>query len=819
MAAPGSLQQQPQYNGRWNGTGAGHAGTDNAQSMAYDNAGQQSESAEAIRAGKQRARETMMAAGVGNVSAVASGQQAADGNAVNGLTNGAHTLSRKRSRDGSQLPVQQAVSQSQAADTQADGERQLKDEVLLDRYVQRDLLSVAAHNDQMERMRELAKYKEAEREFYAQDVGVRRRMDPGTIFGTGFAGYGNGVTNGPSRILYSSQRMPPAHRKSGQLRTTRKETSQQAEQHEELVPVRLDLELDKLRLRDTFTWNMHEKLVTPEMFTDHLLEDLKLPPDHLQEVGRQVRAEMVDQILNYYPHVFVDEGPAEQGKLYVEHKDDEMRIQIKLSITIGRITLIDQFEWDINNPQNSPEDFARVMARENALSGEFTTAIAHSIREQTQLYTKSLWLTNHAFDGRPLEDPDLKDSLLPTPLLNTFRPQQMQKDWTPWLYEMTEAELERTETSMMREHRAQKRQLNRRGGPALPDLKDRQRTVRSLIVHSVIPGSVESWETTGIPKTRRSGRGGRRPGARADEDMDSDDLESDGSGAESPAPATLSAPGTTRTRGMRGAASAAQIAMRANYGRSQTPDAQLLGTPQHEPRASARISLLHEGSVMEDETLIVRLKVGKARFKAWLEDYNAKKRASQFPLSGYASQPAPSSASLVPPAAAARGGTPSKNVLGTPAMASKPLPSARDRSQANGRSRGKPAVQYDHLGRVETTNWPSPSDEPPPPPPWLTTGISTLRSRHPDSDFTAFMKAYLLSPDATTQIRPPEPPQPGHSASELGGGIFYLPRIRCNDCPGKVYTTVEESVVEGFEVHLKNRVHRGRVEERKGGRA
>ena len=56
--------------------------------------------------------------------------------------------------------------------------------------------------------------------------------------------------------------------------------------------------------------------------------------------------------------------------------------------------------------------------------------------------------------------------------------------------------------------------------------------------------------------------------------------------------------------------------------------------------------------------------------------------------------------------------------------------------------------------------------------------------------------------------------KPGSRAPE-GSKVMYLPRIRCNDCPGKVYTTLPLSMVEDFEKHLKNRLHRERVQERK----
>lgn len=46
---------------------------------------------------------------------------------------------------------------------------------------------------------------------------------------------------------------------------------------------------------------------------------------------------------------------------------------------------------------------------------------------------------------------------------------------------------------------------------------------------------------------------------------------------------------------------------------------------------------------------------------------------------------------------------------------------------------------------------------------------------------------------------------------------MYYPRIKCLDCPGKLYTPGPETGVNNFEVHLKNRAHREKVEARVNG--
>ena len=497
--------------------------------------------------------------------------------------------------------------------------------ILLEQYVNRDLAHTATLLDATAHTKQWYTHMRGEIEDYRKVRNEYRPwFPPSRLYGQGYAGYGNGHTDGTTKVVYPSAKPRLGHRKTARLRIKRKELAQQADQVEELVPVRLDVDWDKIKLRDTFTWNLHDRTVPPDLFAAQLIEDLGLALPTANPVLEQVQIQLHEQLGDFYPPLFSDEDALDPELPYSAYKNDEMRILIKLNITIGPHTLEDKFEWEINNPLNSPEEFAQSMARELSLSGEFTTAIAHCIREQSQLFTRSLYIVGHPFDGRPLEDADLIASFLPSPLPSVFRPQQQAREFAPYLYEMSGADLERSEVIYSREQRRQKRSVNRRGGPTLPDLKDRQRTVRTLIVSSVLPGAAETIEDSRLYKRiGGTGRGKRATGLRDGDLTESSDSED--SSPESPAMSNLLS-GTARTRGMRGAATAAQQRM-ANLGRSETPEATILH--HHETRTSARrFGRDAREESLDSPSLVVKLKISKEKFRKLLRDLKSGNRPS-----------------------------------------------------------------------------------------------------------------------------------------------------------------------------------------------
>lgn len=513
--------------------------------------------------------------------------------------------------------------------------------LMVERYTMRDSIASSALGEQLNQTRQSSQdMRERIHEYRMVRNDYKPWFPPSRLYGEGYNGFGNGHTENQqptSRIIYPAQKQRPGRRTTPSFKIPRKDMLKQAEQHEELVPLRLEVEWDKVKLRDTFTWNLHERLLAVELFAAQLVEDMALKPPAAQPVFEQIVQQMREQLNDFYPFAFAEEDALDPELPYSAYKNDEMRILVKLNITIGQHTLVDQFEWEINNPHNSPEEFAANMARDLSLSGEFTTAIAHCIREQTQLFAKSLYSIGHPFDGRPIEDSDLVSAFLQTPLPTVFRPQQQAKEYAPYMYELSEADLERNEMVFSREQRRQKRSINRRGGPQLPDLRERQRTIRTLIVSSVLPGAAEDVEDSRLYK--RTAGANRKRTAREGEISESE--ESEDSSPDSPAPSQMA--GTARTRGMRGAATAAQQRM-ANLGRSETPETSSLH--HHETRTSRR----GRDETEEPSHMWVTLKLNKEKLRRVMKgDYRDLKAPSQPQTPVVAHARAPSISSIPKP--------------------------------------------------------------------------------------------------------------------------------------------------------------------------
>lgn len=116
-----------------------------------------------------------------------------------------------------------------------------------------------------------------------------------------------------------------------------------------------------------------------------------------------------------------------------------------MNIHVGNVSLVDQFEWDMSDKSNSPEEFARVLASELGLGGEFVTAIAYSIRGQLSWHHKTF-----SYSETPMPTVDV-----------ATRTNHDAEQYCPFLETLTDAEMDKKIRDQDRNTRFEKKKTKR----------------------------------------------------------------------------------------------------------------------------------------------------------------------------------------------------------------------------------------------------------------------------------------------------------------------------------------------------------------------
>ncbi|WBW71403.1 SWI/SNF complex subunit Snf5 [Schizosaccharomyces osmophilus] len=338
-------------------------------------------------------------------------------------------------------------------------------------------------------------------------------------FGIGYAGFGNGWTSTKSKVVYPNQKKRVRGRYCYSF--NRRTNGTQAELPVDLVPIRLEIDADRYKLRESFTWNAYDKCIPLDVFAEQLCLDYDIPPNHMhmaqnisksiqsqihdyrpirQALDSSLQAKLDDSYQRRHPSfsedgISIDESP-QTYKEETNNGGTDLRFLVNLDITIGRLNLVDQFEWDLFSSSGSAEEFASVMCFDLGLSGDFCTAISHSIREQSQMYLKSLVLIGYTFDGKEIDDEEIRSFMLPS-LKEALRSNDMNaKSYSPMVYELSDAEMERQDRGYDREARRMRRRQGRaKHGVALPDLNDIPKIHRTSYKNSSVPFD-DDWNQT-----------------------------------------------------------------------------------------------------------------------------------------------------------------------------------------------------------------------------------------------------------------------------------------------------------------------------------
>ncbi|KAL5537364.1 hypothetical protein UlMin_045410 [Ulmus minor] len=134
-----------------------------------------------------------------------------------------------------------------------------------------------------------------------------------------------------------------------------------------LVPIRLDIEIDGHTLKDAFTWNPADPDSEVVLFAKRTVKDLKLPPVFVTHIASSIQSQL-------------GEFRSFEGQdMYIANKI----LPLKLDLRVNHTLIKDHFLWDINNFDSDPEHFANTLCTDLAIQDpQVGPAIAFAIREQ-----------------------------------------------------------------------------------------------------------------------------------------------------------------------------------------------------------------------------------------------------------------------------------------------------------------------------------------------------------------------------------------------------------------------------------------------------
>ncbi|GAA5948089.1 hypothetical protein JCM3765_007104 [Sporobolomyces pararoseus] len=233
---------------------------------------------------------------------------------------------------------------------------------------------------------------------------------------------------------------------------TEEELEEFAETRTNLIPIQLDLDYRTFKIRDSFLWNIHEKFITPEMFSKTFCQDLELGFQEQQEVSKQIQEQIEEQI-----------AIAEIGFTSLEEEslliEKDLRVIINLDVQIGTLHLKDRIEWDLTCSLITPELFSQTLIQDLSLPTSAGPIISTALHEELFRLKKScLEMGLVGADDWQLRRKGCK------PLEGIWREWQEAQTFGPRVDRLTLDELDKLEAERERASRRAKRE-RLAGGP------------------------------------------------------------------------------------------------------------------------------------------------------------------------------------------------------------------------------------------------------------------------------------------------------------------------------------------------------------------
>lgn len=251
--------------------------------------------------------------------------------------------------------------------------------------------------------------------------------------------------------------------------------------------------LPAFRIKDTFLWNLHEALATPEEFAVGFVRDLDLPnPQGMTlAISNQIRQQLEEyagvalhplfqstqiqppapQIgqsrdvsttpaptnLPATPEITATKEPLVNDSIL--NPDDAYRCMINLNINLQNKLYTDKFEWSLLHPPGMADDFAKVTCADLGLNGEWVGAIAHGIYEAVLKLKKEVCESGGLISGYGNEIDNQAANGAEAGW--RYDPEGLGDEWEPKVETLSKEEIERREGDRERQIRRLRRETAR----------------------------------------------------------------------------------------------------------------------------------------------------------------------------------------------------------------------------------------------------------------------------------------------------------------------------------------------------------------------
>lgn len=253
------------------------------------------------------------------------------------------------------------------------------------------------------------------------------------------------------------------------------------------------------RIKDSFLWNLHEALATPDEFAVGFVRDLDLPNPQAMTmaISNQIRQQL-EEFAGVALHPLFQSTqpkPAPQTSLSrdvsttpaltnvatpdsrpvgaavtkeplvndsILNPDDAYRCMINLNINLQNKLYTDKFEWSLLHPPGMAEEFAKVTCADLGLGGEWVGAIAHGIYEAVLKLKKEVCESGGLISGMGGYGNEIDNQAANgTEAGWRYDPEGLGDEWEPKVETLSKEEIEKREGDRERQIRRLRRETAR----------------------------------------------------------------------------------------------------------------------------------------------------------------------------------------------------------------------------------------------------------------------------------------------------------------------------------------------------------------------